>query len=136
MFGNKWWSGVSSFIFWLFLDDDSQSEEDECLAGAKSEEDESLAEAKSEEDEHLHEVKSEEEEHVSKAQLEEDEQLAKAIQESLFLDSPPHDNRNIFQPYPFSFASGYRYICHDAICCVWRSIYYLVIYLILMILQI
>ena len=135
MFGNKWWSGVSSFIFWLFLDDDSQSEEDECLAGAKSEEDESLAEAKSEEDEHLHEVKSEEE-HVSKAQLEEDEQLAKAIQESLFLDSPPHDNRNIFQPYPFSFASGYRYICHDAICCVWRSIYYLVIYLILMILQI
>lgn len=135
MFGNKWWSGVSSFIFWLFLDDDSQSEEDECLTGAKSEEDESLAEAKSEEDEHLHEVKSEEE-HVSKAQLEEDEQLAKAIQESLFLDSPPHDNRNIFQPYPFSFASGYRYICHDAICCVWRSIYYLVIYLILMILQI
>lgn len=135
MFGNKWWSGVSSFIFWLFLDDDSQSEEDECLTGAKSEEDESLAEAKSEEDEHLHEVKSEEE-HVSKAQLEEDEQLAKAIQESLFLDSPPHDNRNIFQPYPFSFASGYRYICHDAICCVWRSIYYLVLYLILMILQI
>ncbi|KAL4644995.1 protein DA1-related 1-like [Castanea sativa] len=92
------------------IDDDSQSEEDECLAGAKSEEDESLAEAKSEEDEHLHEVKSEGDEHVSKAQLEEDEQLAKAIQESLFLDSPPHDNRNIFQPYPFPFPSGHR-IC-------------------------
>ncbi|KAK9990498.1 hypothetical protein SO802_025483 [Lithocarpus litseifolius] len=92
------------------IDDDSQSEEDEYLAGAKSEEDESLAEAKSEEDEHLHEVKSEEDEHVSKAQLEEDEQLAKAIQESLFLDSPSHDNRNIFQPYPFPFPSGYR-IC-------------------------
>jgi hypothetical protein len=95
--------GISSFIFLFFLDDDSQSEENE-----------HLAEAISEEDEHLAEVKPEEDEHVAKAQLEEDEQLARALQESVYLD--PYNNGNIFQSYPFFSPPGYRYIGHDVIC--------------------
>ncbi|KAG7990123.1 hypothetical protein I3843_02G009500 [Carya illinoinensis] len=84
----------------LFLDDDSQSEEDEHLARAQPEEDEHLARAQPEEDEHL-----------AKVQLEEDEQLAKALQESMFVESPPrYDSGNIFQPFPFFSSGGYR-IC-------------------------
>ncbi|KAG6663261.1 hypothetical protein I3843_02G009500 [Carya illinoinensis] len=82
------------------IDDDSQSEEDEHLARAQPEEDEHLARAQPEEDEHL-----------AKVQLEEDEQLAKALQESMFVESPPrYDSGNIFQPFPFFSSGGYR-IC-------------------------
>ena len=102
---------VSSSIFLFFLGDESQSDEDEHLARAQSDEDEHLTRAHSEEDGHLTKAHSEEDENLSKAQLEEDEQLAMAIQESLNVESPPrYDSGNIFQPYPFFFPSGYRYI--------------------------
>ncbi|CAL5367175.1 unnamed protein product [Camellia sinensis] len=46
----------------------------------------------------------------NESQLEEDEQLAKAIQESLYMTSPPrYDYGNLFTPYPY-YPSGYR-IC-------------------------
>ncbi|KAB1223561.1 Protein DA1-related 1 [Morella rubra] len=65
----------------------------------------------SEEDEHLINALSEEDEHLMKAQLEEDEQLAKALQESMSVESPPrYDNRNIFEPFPFFFLAGYKYM--------------------------
>jgi hypothetical protein len=123
----------SSIFFFLFLGEEPQSDEDEQLARARSDEDEHLTRARSDEDEHLTRAHSEEDEHLTrahseeeehltkaqleedehltKAQLEEDEQLAKAIQESLNVESPPrYDSGNIFQPYPFLFPSGYRYI--------------------------
>nr|GMC91493.1 protein DA1-related 1-like [Ipomoea batatas] len=44
--------------------------------------------------------------------IEEDEMLAKAIQESLYVDSPPrrNDYENFFPPYPYFYPPGYR-IC-------------------------
>lgn len=45
------------------------------------------------------------------SRLEEDEQLARALQESLNTESPPrHDNRNSYNPFPFFFSSGHRYM--------------------------
>ncbi|CAL9210341.1 unnamed protein product [Musa hybrid cultivar] len=47
----------------------------------------------------------------NKSHLEEDEQLARAMQESLFTESPPHRNGQVYQPYPFFFPSFSRYLC-------------------------
>ncbi|KAJ8470101.1 hypothetical protein OPV22_024444 [Ensete ventricosum] len=44
----------------------------------------------------------------NKSHLEEDEQLARVMQESLFTESPPRRNGQIYQPYPFSFPSFSR----------------------------
>ncbi|CAL9103954.1 unnamed protein product [Musa textilis] len=43
-----------------------------------------------------------------KSHLEDDEQLARALQESLFTESPPRQNGQIYQPYPFFFPSFSR----------------------------
>lgn len=63
---------------------------------------------KSDEDSDSHH--SEEENLDVKAQLEDDEQLAKAIQESLNVESPQYDSRNVIPPYPYFLSAGYR-IC-------------------------
>ena len=84
----------------MFLDHESESEDDEQLTKVQSEDDEQLANVQLEDDD----------EQLAKVQLEEDdEQLAKAIQESLNINSPPrYDHGNIFQPIPFFYPSGYR----------------------------
>uniref|UniRef100_A0A1D1ZKP8 Protein DA1-related 1 n=2 Tax=Anthurium amnicola TaxID=1678845 RepID=A0A1D1ZKP8_9ARAE len=56
---------------------------------------------------------SEEEQRKAKAietgsHLEEDEQLARALQESLNIGSPPHENGHVSQPIPLLFSSGFR----------------------------
>ncbi|XP_038983621.1 protein DA1-related 1-like isoform X2 [Phoenix dactylifera] len=58
---------------------------------------------------------SEEEQKRAKAienesHLEEDEQLARALQESLNVESPPHENGHNYHPLPSVFSSGFR-IC-------------------------
>ncbi|KDP31822.1 hypothetical protein JCGZ_12283 [Jatropha curcas] len=74
---------------------------------ARAEEEERRARAEEEE----RRARAEEDEKRVRAQLEEDEQLAKALQESLYVDTPPqYDFGNAFSPYPFLFPSGYR-IC-------------------------
>lgn len=75
---------------------ESESGEDECIADIESSDDEEPVKLEPEKDEHL-----------SKVQLEEDdEQLARALQESLYVNSPPRqDHRGVF---PFLFPSGYR----------------------------
>lgn len=112
---------LTPIFYILFLDDDSQSEEDEHLARAQPEEDEHLAQP-------------EEDEHLAKVQLEEDEQLAKALQESMNVDSPPrYDSGNIFQPYPFFSSGGYRYML--SLCHLCYTIIYMLVALILSLLR-
>lgn len=90
----------------------AQMEEDERLAKAQMEEDERAAKAQLEEDERVASTLVDDDEKVSKFQAEEDEQLARALQESLNTEPPPprYDIGNIFNPYPFFYPSGYRYI--------------------------
>ncbi|KAG2411209.1 hypothetical protein I3760_Q021400 [Carya illinoinensis] len=68
-------------------------------------------ESQSEEYKQLARAQTKEDEHITKAQLEDDEQLAEALQEIMYMESPPHcETENIFQPHPFNFPSEYR-IC-------------------------
>lgn len=78
---------------------DHESDEDVCIADIESSDDEEPVKVEPEKDEQL-----------SKVQLEEDdEQYARALQESLYVNSPPRqDHGGLFQPYPFLFPSGYR----------------------------
>ncbi|KAG6729485.1 hypothetical protein I3842_01G031400 [Carya illinoinensis] len=66
------------------------------------------------------EPQSEEYKQLARAQTKEDEQLAKALQESMYMESPPRwETENIFQPYPFNFPSKYRIcaLCNTEIGC-------------------
>lgn len=90
----------------------AQMEEDERLAKAQMEDDERAAKAQLEEDERIASTLVEDDEKISTFQAEEDEQLARALQESLNIEAPPprYDSGNIFNPYPFFYPSGYRYV--------------------------
>lgn len=52
----------------------------------------------------------------NESHLEEDEQLARALQESLNVESPPHENGHNYHPLPFVFSSGFRYLFLNFIC--------------------
>lgn len=83
-------------------------EEDEHLSKVQEVEADSLSDNPKEEDEHHAKLQLEEDEHHAKLQLEEDEQLARAIQESLYIGSPPRrDVGSLFQPFSL-FSTGYR----------------------------
>lgn len=108
--------------FSYFLEDDSQSEDEEQPSKVQSDDDEPPAKVESDHDEPPVKVESDDDEppakipyevdeQSAKVQLEEDEQLAKAIQESLNVDSPPrYDSGSILQPYPFFNPGGNRYM--------------------------
>jgi hypothetical protein len=44
--------------------------------------------------------------------LEEDEQLARALQASLNVEPPPLQNGNSYNPFPFVYSSGYRFLLY------------------------